>query len=153
MVGKGARLDRLRAEVRLGEPRREAAHERAYAPDCSGIGIHGAQVIALLQEEDEVASAAATRVEDSHPWRDAAAQDLVEQVDVDLAEEGIEVEHRRGRRAYWLRKPLRNRAPVLPRVPSSREVAPMPEFATSAPTPVTNKAHAINSLQTPGIVS
>ena len=45
---------------------------------------------AFSQEIHKIASEAAAGVEDAHAGRDAAAEELIEEVDVDLAELGLE---------------------------------------------------------------
>jgi hypothetical protein len=60
--------------------------------DAFGIGIEGEDFAAVAQQIDEIAAVAAAGVEDAHPGADVAAQDLVEDVDVDLAEFVLQVE-------------------------------------------------------------
>ena len=66
--------------------RRERRGQRAHLRDRAGIGIVAAHVVALAQQIDEIAAAAAAGVEHAHAGRDAAAQQLIEHVDVDVAE-------------------------------------------------------------------
>jgi thiol-disulfide isomerase/thioredoxin len=58
----------------------------AHFRDRPRVGIHTADIVALAKKIDQIAAAAAARVENPHSWLDAAAQKLVEQVDIDRAE-------------------------------------------------------------------
>ncbi len=86
-------LDRLRAKVRLGGRWREARGKAAHGVDRARIGVHGGHVVAFAQEIDEVAAGAAAGVEHAHARRDAAAQQLIEEIDVDVAELIVEGAH------------------------------------------------------------
>ncbi len=54
--------------------------------DALGIGVEGKNIAALAQQVDQVSTVSAAGIENPHLRRDVAAQDLVEDVDVDLAE-------------------------------------------------------------------
>jgi hypothetical protein len=47
----------------------------------------------LPQKPDQIASSPAARIEDAHSGRNATAQNLVEQIDVDLAKLFAEICH------------------------------------------------------------
>src|SRR5213078_4576708 len=64
----------------------EMRGEAADRVDGARVGVGAADGVAFAEEVDEVAAAAAAGVEDAHAGRDAAAQELIEQVDVDAAE-------------------------------------------------------------------
>ena len=87
VIRKAVRLDRLRAEVRSGKLRGEPFGEGLHGADGVWVGIDSVDVVALLQEEDQVPPVAAARVEHGHSRADSTAQKLVEEVDVDLSEE------------------------------------------------------------------
>ena len=54
--------------------------------DGGGIGVEGEDFGVFAEQVDEVAPVATAGVEDAHAGGDVAAQDLVEDVDVDVAE-------------------------------------------------------------------
>ena len=85
-VGKRHAFDWLRSEIagrqRGSEPRCELSNRADRRVVCIGAG----HVEASAHEVHEVASAAAARVEDRHPVANASPMDLIEQVDVDIAE-------------------------------------------------------------------
>lgn len=51
-----------------------------------GFGIGGVNFIAFAHEIDDIVAAAATSVEDAHAGRDVAAEELIKEVDIDIAE-------------------------------------------------------------------
>ena len=85
-VGKGHGLDGFEAEVSGRKVRSEMVGEGANGGDGVWAGIDGGEVEVLAQEIDEVAAGAAAGVEDAHAGADVAAEELVEEVDVDVAE-------------------------------------------------------------------
>jgi hypothetical protein len=56
--------------------------------------IGAEDLVAFAEEVDEIAPRAASGVEDSHAGHDVVAKDLIEEVDVDLAELLLEGGHR-----------------------------------------------------------
>ncbi len=92
-VGVGDGLDGFDAEVFRGEMGSEGGGESAGLRDCFGILIGGEDLVAFAEQVDEIAAGAASGVEDSHAGHDVAAKDLVEEVDVDLAELLVEGGH------------------------------------------------------------
>jgi hypothetical protein len=93
VVRKAARLDGLGTEIRGREPWGELAGEGAHRPDRLRIGIDAVDLEPLAQQEDEVPAAATPGVEHGHPRADPPSEELVEEVDVDRAEEGWKVDH------------------------------------------------------------
>jgi hypothetical protein len=91
--GVGDRVEGFDAEVVGREVRGEGGGESAGLDDSFGILVGGEDLVALTKEIDEIASGAASGIEDSHAGHDVAAQDLVEEVDVDLAELLLEGGH------------------------------------------------------------
>ena len=85
-------LDRLGAKVVGRQRRRQARRERAHVADRVGIRVDAVDVAALAQQVDEVAAAAAARVEHAIARGDPAAQQLIEQIDVDVSEFALEVD-------------------------------------------------------------
>ena len=65
--------------------------------------VHGVDVEALAQQVDEIASAATAGVEHAHARADPAAQQLVEQVDVDVAELRLEIHIRNAGFCYEMK--------------------------------------------------
>ena len=70
----------------MEDVRRQGRGQLAHFGDRHGVPVDGADVEAVLQQIDEIAAAAAAGVQYPHAANDAAAQELVEQVDVDCAE-------------------------------------------------------------------
>ena len=87
------RLDRFDAEVIGRERRIELGGECTDALHRGRILVGGGDVVAASEEVDEVATAAAAGIDDVHAGCDAPAQELVEQVDVDVAELHAQVVH------------------------------------------------------------
>lgn len=79
------------AKVFGGESWRQRCGEAAYLFDGVWIGVRGKDFVPLLQKINQVAAGTAARIEDAHAARDAAPQELVKEVDVDLAELPLEV--------------------------------------------------------------
>ena len=93
LVWKAERFDGLDAEIARGKPGRELRRERADLIHCGRIAISSRDVVAVSEQVDEVAPAAAAGVNDVHARGDTAAQQLIEQVDVDVAELFLQVRH------------------------------------------------------------
>ena len=79
-------LDGLVPEVRLGQTWCELPRYGPDRRDRSRIFIHAKDVEAVLEEVDEVSAAAAPCVDYAHARGDAPTQELIEEVDIDLAE-------------------------------------------------------------------
>src|SRR5689334_2448771 len=83
-------LDRFHAEVAAGESRSEGSSQTPDRPDRAHVRIGAENFILLFkrvaQKVDEIAARTAARVEDTHSRAEAAAQELVEKVDVDRTE-------------------------------------------------------------------
>ncbi len=94
-IREARRLRGLVAKVLRGVPRSEPRRQLADGADRLRVRIERPDVVALAEEEDEVAPAAAARLEDPHAGDDPPAQELIEKVDVDPAEEPRRVD--RGR--------------------------------------------------------
>jgi hypothetical protein len=60
--------------------------ELPHRANGRGIGIHRAHIEAVPQEEHEIASAAAAGVENAPATIEPAAKELVEEIDIHLAE-------------------------------------------------------------------
>jgi hypothetical protein len=71
----------------------EGGGESAGLCDGGGTLIGAEDLVAFAEEIDEIAAGAASGVEDSHAGHDVSAKDLVEEVDVDLAELLLEGGH------------------------------------------------------------
>ena len=61
--------------------------------DGGGVLVGGEDLVAFAEEVDEIATGAAAGVEDTHAGVDVAAEELVEEVDVDVAELLLECGH------------------------------------------------------------
>jgi hypothetical protein len=94
-VGKGVRkrhpLDWRNDDVRGEKRRRQRGGDALDVPDGCWIDVSGEHVVAVLEQIDKVAPAAAAGVENAHATTDASAQKLIEQVDVDVAELIVEI--------------------------------------------------------------
>ena len=84
-VWKRRPLDRLDAEVERGSGDERRRH-RADLGDRGRIAVIAADVVALAEQIDKIAPAAATGIKDAHAASDASSQQLIENVDVDVAE-------------------------------------------------------------------
>jgi hypothetical protein len=73
-------------EVAGRQMRSEGGGRRPDGLDGRRLAVDGVAVEAVLQEEDQVPAVSAADVEDTTPCVEAAAEDLVEEVDVDVAE-------------------------------------------------------------------
>jgi hypothetical protein len=92
-VREAARLDGLGPEIRGGEPGSEPSGESPHGINGGRVRVDGADVVALAEKENEVASLAAPRVENPHPRSDPFPEDLIEEVDIDQPEEREEIDH------------------------------------------------------------
>ena len=85
-IGKGIRkghpFDGFVTEVACRNVPRKAPNRRYGA----GIGIDAKDLVAILKKVSQISAGAAAGVEDSRAGRNAAAEELIEEVDVDLAE-------------------------------------------------------------------
>jgi hypothetical protein len=83
----GADLKIFRGQVGL-----EGRGELADVVHGCGILVDGEDLAALAEQVDEVAPVAASGIDDGHAGLDVAAEDLIEDVDVDLAELFLDVD-------------------------------------------------------------
>src|SRR5436190_19645704 len=65
----------------------ETRREPPDTLDRDRIRVDGEHLVARSEQEDEIAARSASRVEHAHAGRDAPAQQLIEHVDVDIAEQ------------------------------------------------------------------
>ncbi len=75
---------------------RAGASDRANCRDCvnrTRIRVHAKYLVTLPEQIDQITPVPTAGVEDSHPGGDASAQELIEQVDVDLSELSLEIGH------------------------------------------------------------
>src|ERR1019366_8472497 len=73
-------------KVVRGKRRCQSRRQAARVLDRARVGVHAENLVSLLEQINQVAAETASGVEDAHARRDAPAQDLVEQVNIDLAE-------------------------------------------------------------------
>jgi hypothetical protein len=85
-VGKGHLLDGSDLEILRGQTSLERCGELADMVDGLSVLVDGEDFAAFAKQMDEVAAVATSGVENDHARNDVAAQDLIEDVDVDLAE-------------------------------------------------------------------
>jgi hypothetical protein len=85
-VGKGHVLDEADLEILSGESGFEGGGEFTDVVDGVGVFVEGKDLAALAEKMDEIASVAAAGVEEAHFVSDVAAQELIEDVDIDLSE-------------------------------------------------------------------
>jgi hypothetical protein len=88
---EGHVLYRFHPELRGRQRRGQRGGQSADALDGAGVGVHGGNVVSRLQEVMDVAAAAAARLDHAGAGRYAATEDLVEKVDVDGVERGVEI--------------------------------------------------------------
>ena len=91
--GKRHAFDRLVTKVAGRQLRRECLRQALYRLDRRRVAVGSEDLIAGAQQKDDVAAAAASGIEDAHARPDSPAQQLIEQVDVDVAELFAEVVH------------------------------------------------------------
>jgi hypothetical protein len=94
VVGVGDGLDGLDAKIFRRKMGGEGGDESAGLGDGFGIVIGAEHLVAFAEEVDEIAAGTAARVENSHAGHDVAAQELIEEIDVDRAELLLEGGHR-----------------------------------------------------------
>ncbi len=92
-VGEGHALDGFDAEVFCGQGWGERCGESPGLLDGCRVLVDGEDVVAFAEKIDEVATGAAAGIEDSHAGGNVAAEELVEEVDVDGAELLLERGH------------------------------------------------------------
>jgi hypothetical protein len=85
-IREGHALDGGDLEVFRWQAGVERGGEIADVVDGFGVEVGGVDVAAFAEEMDEVAAVAAAGVDDAHAGSEIAAEDLVEDVDVDGAE-------------------------------------------------------------------
>src|ERR1035438_10148014 len=86
VIGKRYRFDPGETKVIRGKRWREVGGQLAHVLDGLRVGVHAKYFVSLPEKIDQVAAASESRIEDAHSRRDAAAQDLVEEINVDLPE-------------------------------------------------------------------
>jgi hypothetical protein len=86
VVGEVQLFDWAYAEVACWQCRGKLGGQRPYVGDGLGARVDSVDLGSFAEKMDEVSAVAAAGVEDAHAGCDVAAQDLVEDVDVDLAE-------------------------------------------------------------------
>ena len=121
-VGERHALDGVEPDLFQREAWRQRRSHLAHVDDRLRVLVDGVDVEALAQEVHEVASAAAAGVEHAHAWTDAAAEQLIEQVDVDVTELRLQI-HQTARRVTRQRSRCRRasatRRPTVPRTRST----------------------------------
>jgi hypothetical protein len=91
--GEGDPLCWLHAKVVLGEVRRQLGGEAMNGLDGSGIRVYCEDFATGLKDIDEVAARPAPDIKDPHAPSNAPAEELVEQVDVDVSELRLQIGH------------------------------------------------------------
>jgi hypothetical protein len=84
--GKRYGLDRLHSKVLRRQVRRQHCRHTAEVGHAAGIQIHAKHLVSLAQEIDQVPAGATARIQNPHTRNDAASQQLIEEVDVDVTE-------------------------------------------------------------------
>ncbi len=84
VVFKRHRLDRFAAEIFFGQVCGELAN-LAYG---FGVFIYSTNLVAFMQKIREVAPTTAAGIQDAHGGRNAALEDLIDEIDVCGAEQG-----------------------------------------------------------------
>lgn len=92
-VLKGHGFDRFQTKVLCREIWCDGCGEVTCCIKRPWIRIHAKHFKTLPQQVNQVAAGPASGIEDPHPGRDAAAQELIEPVDIDLAELVLKIGH------------------------------------------------------------
>jgi hypothetical protein len=92
-VGEGDGFDEFVAQIFDGEVGDEGGRLGTRLGDGFEVLVHAEDLVSVAEEIDEVTAGAAARVEDSHAGNDVAAEQLVEEVDVDVAELVLQRRH------------------------------------------------------------
>ena len=79
-------LDGLYAKVVLGQMRSQRRGQPASLFNCRARFVHRKNFKAAPEQIDEIAARATTGIEHSHPRNDSPLQELIEKVNVDVAE-------------------------------------------------------------------
>ena len=94
-VGQGIRerhrFDRFVAKIFGRKRRGQRCGEAAGCVESVWIGIGGKDFKAVPEQVYEIAAGTAPGIEDTHPGGDAPAEELIEQVDVDVAELSLQI--------------------------------------------------------------
>jgi hypothetical protein len=85
-VREGCGFEWFGAEVVCWEMRRESGGEGAGLLDGGWVMVDSEDLVAFAEEIDEIAAGAAAGIEDTHAGDDVAAEEMVEEIDVDKAE-------------------------------------------------------------------
>jgi hypothetical protein len=93
-VREGCGFERFGAEVVCWEMRRESGGEGAGLLDGGRVMVDSEDLVAFAEEIDEIAAGAAAGIEDTHAGDDVAAEEMVEEIDVDEAELFLQIGHR-----------------------------------------------------------
>jgi hypothetical protein len=84
--GQGVELPLAYAVVNGG--RGQFCHQPGDALHCGGIAINGVDVEIVRQQKWQVAPTAAPRIQDASAIIQASAQQLIEEIDIDVTEPG-----------------------------------------------------------------
>jgi hypothetical protein len=85
-IWKRHRFHGLHSKIIDGKRRRQGSGQSARVLNQIRISVHAEHLVPISQKVNEVPPGTASDVQDSHPGPDSAAQELVEKIDVDLAE-------------------------------------------------------------------
>ncbi len=77
--------------------RRQLRRHLPHMLNREWIRVYPEHLIAGLEEVHQIATSSTPRIDDSHPRRNAAAKQLIEQIDVDLAKAIAQIRHVRPR--------------------------------------------------------
>jgi hypothetical protein len=86
MIREGHMFQGLSPKVVCGDSRRDGSGKSARGRDGLRVRIDAKNLVPRSEEVMHIATETAARIEDFHAGHDAAAQELIEQVDIDLAE-------------------------------------------------------------------
>ena len=92
VVGERHGFDGADLKIFRGQVGLEGCRELADVVHGCGILVDGEDLAAFAEQVDEVAAVAASGIDNGHAGLDVAAQDLIEDVDVDLAELFLDVD-------------------------------------------------------------
>ena len=85
-IGERHPLDGANLKILRRQPRLQRCGQTAHVVDSFGILIQREYLAPFAQQVDQVAPVAASGIEHAHAGRNVPAQNLIEDIDIDLAE-------------------------------------------------------------------
>jgi hypothetical protein len=92
-VREGHRFDRFRAKVVRRQRWREGCRQMARGIDGSRVCVNSIHVEAFPEQINEITARAAAHIDDTHARSDAAAQQLIEQINIYVTKLPVKIAH------------------------------------------------------------